>query len=88
MSRMQQKSLFKRFARAPVTGADDEGRPVRSNSIGLGLAVVHTVVTRHDGVVDCHSELGEGTVFTICLPLLDEARAAADAGDAATDEAA
>jgi signal transduction histidine kinase len=72
MSRVQQKSLFKRFARAPVTGGDDEGRPVRSNSIGLGLAVVHTVVTRHDGVVDCHSELGEGTVFTICLPLFDE----------------
>ena len=78
MSRIQQKSLFKRFARTPLTGADDEGRPVRSNSIGLGLVVVHTVVTRHDGVIDCHSELGEGTVFTICLPLIDESRDASD----------
>ena len=73
MSRVQQKSLFKRFARSPVIGVGDSGRPARSNSIGLGLAVVQTVVTRHDGVVDCHSEIGEGTVFTICLPLVEEA---------------
>ncbi len=80
MSQVQQKSLFKRFARTPVTGADDEGRPVRSNSIGLGLVVVQTVVTRHDGVVDCHSEIGEGTVFTICLPLLEDPQATPDQG--------
>jgi signal transduction histidine kinase len=86
MSRLQQRSLFKRFARTPLTGADDEGRPVRSNSIGLGLAVVHTVVTRHDGAIDCHSELGEGTVFTICLPLIDEFRDATQ--DSATERPA
>ncbi|HVI91366.1 MAG TPA: ATP-binding protein, partial [Dongiaceae bacterium] len=36
---------------------------------GLGLAIVHSVVKSHDGVVDVESRVGEGTSFTIHLPL-------------------
>jgi PAS domain S-box-containing protein len=36
---------------------------------GLGLSVVHSIVTEHGGVVDVQSELGLGTEFTVRLPL-------------------
>lgn len=36
--------------------------------VGLGLAFVRVVVTRHGGTVDCESELGKGTCFTVRLP--------------------
>ena len=34
---------------------------------GLGLAVVHKIVTEHDGKVEVTSTVGEGTTFTIRL---------------------
>ncbi len=37
---------------------------------GLGLSVVHSIVTEHAGVVDVQSELGRGTEFTVRLPLM------------------
>jgi PAS domain S-box-containing protein len=36
---------------------------------GLGLAVVHQVVMRHEGHIFVESEVGQGTVFHIFLPL-------------------
>jgi PAS domain S-box-containing protein len=37
---------------------------------GLGLSVVHSIVTEHGGVVDVQSELGRGTEFTVRLPVV------------------
>jgi PAS domain S-box-containing protein len=37
---------------------------------GLGLSVVHSIVTEHGGVVDVHSELGRGTEFIVRLPMV------------------
>ncbi len=37
---------------------------------GLGLSVVHSIVTEHGGVVDVHSELGRGTEFMVRLPIV------------------
>lgn len=74
MSPEQQKTLFTRFARPPVTSIDSDRRARRSDGVGLGLAVVHTVISRHDGSVECRSAVGEGTAFNVVLPL-----AAADA---------
>jgi PAS domain S-box-containing protein len=37
---------------------------------GLGLSVVHSIVTEHGGVVDVESELGRGTIFTVRLPVV------------------
>ena len=38
---------------------------------GLGLFMVHGIVTRKGGKIECESVLGEGTVFTITLPLVE-----------------
>lgn len=35
---------------------------------GLGLAQVYGIIKQHDGYIDAHSVLGEGTVFHIYLP--------------------
>jgi two-component system, NtrC family, sensor kinase len=37
--------------------------------VGLGLAVLYGIVEAHGGEVDVKSKLGEGTTFTITLPL-------------------
>jgi PAS domain S-box-containing protein len=38
---------------------------------GLGLAVVYSIVTAHDGEIDVRSRKGEGTRFIVRLPLAD-----------------
>ncbi|MBI5210817.1 MAG: PAS domain S-box protein [Elusimicrobia bacterium] len=38
---------------------------------GLGLALVHEIVSNHQGSIDLTSEPGKGTVFTVSLPLYD-----------------
>jgi CheY-like chemotaxis protein len=35
---------------------------------GLGLALVHSVVSEHKGFIDVASELGRGTTFTVWIP--------------------
>jgi signal transduction histidine kinase len=38
-------------------------------SMGLGLPMAQRIVKRHDGELSVHSTMGEGTSFTISLPL-------------------
>ncbi len=53
--------IFEKF----VKGASSRGA-------GLGLAIVAQIAKVHGGTVAVQSELGQGTVFTITLPLLEE----------------
>lgn len=39
---------------------------------GLGLAVCHTIISKHDGSIFLTSETGQGTEFTIMLPAATE----------------
>ncbi|MGZ5071625.1 MAG: ATP-binding protein, partial [Usitatibacter sp.] len=48
---------------------------------GLGLALVHSVVSEHKGFIEVSSELGRGTTFTVWMPQIH-------AEEGATDEAA
>jgi two-component system NtrC family sensor kinase len=36
---------------------------------GLGLSVCHQIVTRHGGQIRVNSQVGEGTTFTVILPI-------------------
>ena len=47
----------------------DTARSRRLGGTGLGLAIVKHVVNRHRGVMQIESELGEGTSFSVYLPV-------------------
>ncbi len=55
--------LFEPFSRVGVETRNDVG------GAGLGLAFVRTVAERHGGSVQVTSEIGVGSVFTLCLPI-------------------
>ena len=53
--------------------------PARSRELGgtgLGLAIVKHIVNHHRGVLDIESELGEGSIFTVYLPVATAERTA------------
>jgi PAS domain S-box-containing protein len=45
--------------------------PLESSTMGLGLAVCHSIVTSLGGEIDVESVLGEGTTFRVSLPPAD-----------------
>ncbi|AYG05567.1 CHASE2 domain-containing protein [Pseudomonas fluorescens] len=48
-----------------------------SEGLGLGLSMVKAVVDRHGGRIDCESVVGQGTVFSLRLPLWEESNGCA-----------
>ena len=59
--------IFDRFARA-----SESDRYSPAEGAGLGLSIVEAVVTAHNGWVELDSELGNGSIFTIVLPISQE----------------
>jgi PAS domain S-box-containing protein len=60
-----QEQLFKAFYRVPHR----EGDPNRPSGSGLGLALVKSIADAHGGHVDVESRFGQGSTFTIVMPL-------------------
>jgi signal transduction histidine kinase len=52
--------IFEKFYRIPTTR--------HSGGAGLGLAIVHEIITAHGGQITVSSEPGQGTTFTFSLP--------------------
>ncbi|MDE0208062.1 MAG: ATP-binding protein [Candidatus Tectomicrobia bacterium] len=55
--------IFERFYRT------DRARDRASGGTGLGLAIVKHIVQIHDGYVDVNSDVGQGSTFSLRLPL-------------------
>jgi two-component system NtrC family sensor kinase len=60
----EQGRIFEKFYRASNVGQDIQGT-------GLGLAIVKTIVDNHRGRIWVDSKPGEGSVFTVVLPVTD-----------------
>ena len=58
--------IFERFYRV------DHGRSRDTGGTGLGLSIVRHVASNHQGWVDVESREGEGSIFTLVLPLQTE----------------
>lgn len=48
-------------------------RTTRESGLGIGLYQCKQIVEAHEGRIEVTSELGKGTVFTVCLPLAETA---------------
>ncbi len=55
--------IFERFYKA------DKSRVRSSSGTGLGLAITRHIISEHSGDILVQSTLGEGTLFTIVIPL-------------------
>jgi signal transduction histidine kinase len=55
--------IFGRFYRAETAGSPTIG------GLGIGLYVVKEIIAHHGGTIDVASVQGQGSTFTICLPL-------------------
>jgi len=41
----------------------------KTKGTGLGLAIVHKIIEAHKGEIKVHSVFGQGTAFTIIIPI-------------------
>lgn len=63
ISEEHQEQIFERFYRI------DKARSRETGGTGLGLAITREVALLHKGAIKVHSVLGEGTTFTMRIPL-------------------
>jgi signal transduction histidine kinase len=56
--------LFERFFRG------ERARRAYQGGSGLGLSIARWIVDAHKGRIEVQSQVGEGTTFTVKLPLV------------------
>ncbi len=61
--------IFERFYRAERSRKRTPG-----SGFGLGLSIAHWIARAHQGDIQVRSVEGQGSVFTVCLPLLSESQ--------------
>lgn len=64
ISKEAQDHIFERFYRV------DKARSRETGGTGLGLAITKNIVQMHQGAIKVYSVPGEGTTFTIRIPLI------------------
>ncbi|WP_347813808.1 ATP-binding protein [Allobranchiibius sp. GilTou38] len=79
ISPVDQERIFERFYRV------DPARSRRTGGTGLGLAIVKHVVAGHGGEVSVWSEEGQGSTFTLHLPVPPALEDAPDPGGRSID---
>ncbi len=60
----EQTLIFDRFYRVNKARSRDRG------GSGLGLAIASAIALAHQGNIKVKSELGKGSIFTVCLPII------------------
>ena len=63
ISKSDQKHIFDKFYRV------SSGDLAKSPGTGLGLSLVKQLVEKLNGKISVTSEVGEGSIFTVCFPL-------------------
>ncbi len=58
----EQERIFEPFYRGPSSRRFPQG-------MGLGLSIARDLIAAHGGHIDVESESGEGSTFTLWLPL-------------------
>ncbi len=53
----------------------EDDRTSKIRGTGLGLAIVKKILESHHGRIEVSSTLGEGTTFTVCLPVCESTKA-------------
>jgi heavy metal sensor kinase len=67
--------LFDRFYRVDESrtrNEEDTNESPAPTGSGLGLAIVDGIAKLHEGTIEVESELGEGSMFEITIPLTDD----------------
>lgn len=62
ISKDKMRHLYSRFL-------DGDYRRMNTMGTGIGLSLVRDLVVLHHGKIDCESEVGKGTKFTITIPV-------------------
>ena len=66
--------LFDRFYRVDPARSHKGGKTATATTTGsgLGLAIAQAIIEHHQGQIQVASNLGEGTTFTVILPIFDK----------------
>ena len=63
IAKEDQEKIFRRFYRTTAARAQGE------SGAGLGLAIARSIVEAHGGRMQVESAMGQGSIFTVFLPL-------------------